>query len=503
VLIPADAAKYSPRYLDEAGQLRADAQLPEVSYRTVARWLKTIPDVLKVMAREGGDAFAASQDIISWRDLAKVRILQFVVMDHRVLDLWVMVPIREGWKLVRPWMSCAIDMRSRKWLAFVLCEVPSSTSIAAVIKKVVFKYGIPEEMYYDNGRDFRSEYLESGQLRTGEAHRIDDLGDRLGGVLTALGIRVRHAIVKNARAKLVEPAFVNAANFDRTLPNYCGHRPDARPARLEAMLKDHEIWMDGKASQPPFPTISHMAGLYDEFLESVNNRPHTGVGMEKVVPGGRGWLTPNECFAQLVGDVPRRTAPPEVLAMAFQRRKTLKVRNGEVRATFDGRLVHYRMTGNPIRLMGFNGKTAELGYDESDLSLGALYVDGVFIGLVDAVELREMGGDAQDFVDDERNRRAARREVKRFIQNVHGAVPIATAEERAARRAAVVPELIGPAREEQAVAMPAALVAAAAAMKERKAFNFADVPAVGIVAVEGKGADPDDVEFKFFRGSEK
>jgi hypothetical protein len=500
-LKPAEAAKYR-RYLDEAGELRADAQLPEASYSTLARYFQLIPEPLKVMACRGEDAFAATQDVLSFRDLTKTRPLQFVVCDHRVLDLFALVPTRGGWRLSRPWISAALDMRTRKWLSWVICEVPSSTSIAAVLKKVVFKFGIPEEVYWDNGRDYRSVYLEAGQLQTSESHRIADLGDRMGGVLSSLGIRVRHAIVKRARAKLIEPAFVNTANFDRSLIWYCGHRPDARPDRLAGMVRRHELWIQGKASESPFPTFSHIAGLYDSFLESVNNREHSGIGMEKVTPTGRGFLTPNEAFAALVGNVPRRTAPPEVLQMAFQRRKTLRVRNGEVCATFSGRQVHYRMLDNPLRLMGLNGRVVEMGFDEDDLSWGALYVDGSFVGLLDAAELRSMGG--EDFVIDERNRRAARREVKKFIETVHGAIPIATAEERAMRRAAIVPALIEPAREEQAAEMPAALVAAAAALEKRRSFRFSDdVPAIGVLT-QGRDVDaetnPGDDEFKFFAG---
>jgi len=507
LLNPIEASKYG-RYLDKEGRLRSDAQLPEASYHTFARWLNRIPSVLRVMARQGPEAFSATQDILSWRDLAATRAMEFIVMDHRTLDCFALIPIRGGWRIGRPWITCALDMASRRWLGWVMCEVPSSDSIASVLKKVIFQHGIPEAVLWDNGRDFRSHFLEGQRLRTSEPHRIGDLGDTMRGVLTTLGIRVHHSIVKRARAKLIEPAFVATANFDRTLPSWVGNRPQARPERLAEMVRQHERWVAGKAPGSPFPTIDHISGLYDELFESLNNREHSGLGMEKVMPTGRGWSTPNEVWSRLIGDVVKRTAPPEVLQMAFQRRKILKVRNGELCASFSGHQFHYRMTDEPLRLMGFNAESVELAYDQHDLGTGAVYHEGRFIGIVDSVGLRCMGRGSRDFVADERDRRVARREVKRFIQNVHQAIPIPGAEERAARRAAVRPALIEPAREEVAAQMPAALIEAAAAIEQRRSFKFNDVPPDQVeILTLGRGADtdtdPGEGEFNFFQGGNR
>ena len=71
--------------------------------------------------------------------------------------------MRDGkgvWKLGRPWITAAIDMWTRKWLAWFIVETPSSDSIAAVLKRVFLDHGLPEYCYWDNGRDFRSEWLE-------------------------------------------------------------------------------------------------------------------------------------------------------------------------------------------------------------------------------------------------------------------------------------------------------------------------------------------------------
>lgn len=487
-------AKYAG-WLDEAGCLKPDAQLPEASYETFRAWAGKIPDAVKVMARDGADKYSATQEILSFRELSQIQPLEYLVMDHRRLDLFCMTRYRGGWRLVRPWLTAAIDMRTRKWLGWSIVETPSSDSIASVLKRVFLDWGLPQACYWDNGKDFVCEWLEGRQRRQGESYRVTEFDAATRGVLESLGIRVHHAIVKRARSKIIEPNFLNTSWFDKNTPWWCGHRPDARPERLERLVREHEDWVEGRRADPVFRTIEEIAALYDEFLKSLNEREHTGEGMEKITPNGRGWMCPNECWERLIRNVPKRTAPPEVLQFCFHKRKTLTVRNGGVQQTFGGRTFHYRMPSNPVQLMALNGREVELSYDPHDLGTAALYFEGRFLGLVENIELRRMGEDA--FVEDERERRAARREVKDFIRQVHRAVHIPDVMERAARRRDVRPARIEPERIEEPAAVPAAIAAACAAANEERDFSFGQaVTALDVVAPADNSGD--DGAFQFF-----
>jgi hypothetical protein len=482
------------RYLDDSGRLSESAQLPEASYETFRSWFAKIPDVVKIMAREGDEAFH-NQEIISFRALAEIQPLQYVVMDHRRLDLFCLVRGRgEAWRLVRPWLTAAIDMRTRKWLAHVIVETPSSDSIASVLKRVFIDHGIPASLYWDNGRDFRCEWLEGKQRKQGETYRAGELEPATRGVLETLGIRVHHAIVRRARAKIVEPCFVATANFDKTLPEYCGHRPDARPERLQDLIDKHERWARGEGQERPFRTIEEIAGLYEEQLESINEREHPGEGMRKITPTGHGWMCPNEAFESLTRGMEIRKASPEVLQFCFAKRRELTVANGEIHPTFFGRKYHYRLAENGRALMALNGRQISFAYDPYDLGTAALYYDGAFLGLAHNVELRRMGESA--FVEDERDRRAVRREVKKFIQSVHRSIPMASPEERAARRMAV-----RPVRVDQSVTAPAKIApqiaAAVEAAREEKKFRFADAGA-DLARAADRAASQQDDEFQFF-----
>ncbi|MCE5311376.1 MAG: hypothetical protein LLG20_27370, partial [Acidobacteriales bacterium] len=273
-------AKYAG-WLDDAGRLRSDAQLPEASYETFRAWASKIPDAVKVMARDGEDKFSATQEILSFRELSQIQPLEYLVMDHRRLDLFCMTRTRDGWRLVRPWLTAAIDMRTRKWLGWSIVETPSSDSIASVLKRVFLDWGLPEACYWDNGKDFVCEWLEGRERRQGEAYRVTEFDTATRGVLETLGVRVHHAIVKRARSKIIEPNFGNTALFDKNTPWWCGHKPDARPERLEQLVRQHEEWVDGRREEPSFKTIEEIAALYDDFLMDLNEREHTGEGMEK------------------------------------------------------------------------------------------------------------------------------------------------------------------------------------------------------------------------------
>ena len=490
-----DRDKYA-RFVDEDGKLTAAAQLPKISYETFRVWFNRIPAMVRDMARAGNEAYRNRHDILSHRDIAATMPMDYIVMDHRRLDVFCLVKSRQGgWTLARPWLTAALDMRTRKWVGWVIVETPSSDSIATVLKQVFVNHGVPTAVYWDNGKDFICEWFEGRKRANRKAPAVGEMDDTWRGVLGTLDIQVHHAIIRNARAKLIEPNFNRVANFDRTLPEYCGHKPGTRTDAFDGMLADHEKWMAGERPAPAFRTIEQISTLYSAAMRNLNERPLEGDGMRKVTPTGRGWMCPNEAWELLIGKVARRTVPIDLLQMCFAKRKELTVHNGEVTTTLAGQVYHYRMADNSRRLMTLDGNTVELAYDPLDMGEAAIYYESRFFGLARCVELRRMG--EQAFVQDEKDRRGARREIKKAIEMAHHLAPVPTPEERLARRAEVVPQRLIAAQVEVPVDVPASVTEAAAATREEKAFRF-DAPA----AVERleQAAPASDDEFNFFQG---
>jgi len=498
LLTKSEAAQVGARYIDPQGCLRESAQFPEASEKTIGRCIGRLPKLARVMARQGEEAFSNRCEIISWRDIAALQPMAMVVMDHRALDLHTLVRTRDGWRLVRPWLTAAIDMRTRKWLAWVIVETPSSDSIAAVLRRVFLDHGLPECVYWDNGKDFRCEWLEGKHTRRRQSGKVSELDSAWRGVLDFLGVRVHHALPYRARAKIIESNFVRIANADKTMPEYCGHKPTARPERFAELIAQHEAWVAGQRESTPFRTIEQIAALYNDVIEDLNERELQGEGMQKFTPTGRGWMCPNECYEILVRHTTKRTVKPEDLQFCFTKRRELKVQHGELKMTLAGRSYHYRLLGNDRGLMMLDNETVELATDPLDLGEAAIYYQARFVGLAHCVELRRMGDSG--FVEDERLRRGARREVKKFLKAMGAAVPVPNSETRLERRKAVLPSRDNVPRLERPAELPAAIAEAQAAARADREFVFstADVD----VARATKPAPPDDDSdvFNFFQG---
>ncbi|MCB9384243.1 MAG: helix-turn-helix domain-containing protein, partial [Bryobacterales bacterium] len=89
-------------------RLRADAQLPKLSYSTFRNFAQEIPEPIKVLTRKGPDAFEKTQLPTSHRDYESLDPLELVVMDHRELDLvCVLPPSKRGReaRVGRPWIT--------------------------------------------------------------------------------------------------------------------------------------------------------------------------------------------------------------------------------------------------------------------------------------------------------------------------------------------------------------------------------------------------------------
>lgn len=259
------------------------------------------------------------------------------------------------------------------------------------------------------------------------------------------------------------------------------------------MIKRHEAWLCGEAPESPFRTIQEMATLYDAVISDLNERPIEGEGMQKATPTGRGWMSPGECWDKLIGRVERRTVRVEDLHVVFTKRRQVTVKHGEICATFGDEKFYYRIEGEPRQLMLLNGQLVELAFDPHDLGQTAVYWNSKFVGLANCVPLRKMGEDS--FVDDERARRAARRDIKRAVASIHEQIPVAGPEERLGRRREVLPQrLIGEAG--VPVVLPDAVAEAQEAMRVDREFRFEDASVE--IGVEKSAEQVEDDTFNFF-----
>jgi len=346
----------------------------EISYSTVRRIIKIIPPTVRVLGREGAKAFNARHGIYIPRSYADLRNREIFCGDHHEFDLFVHT--RSG-KLIRPWISAWLDLKTEVLVGWFISERPNSQSIALAFRHAVLPkddgiMGLPESVYVDNGKDYRSLYLEGKSKRLGRiatdtvdlfarAHGLGVLDTRaMDGLWQNMGIKVRHTIPYNAQAKPIERFFGTLErDFVQELPGWCAAKPDLRPVDiLKAQVHRHQRWLKGEVEDTPFLHIAEFGGLFDKWLfESYLRTPHARLGH-----------VPIEAYRQEYGTpvVPdERTL--DLLLMRAEKR--LVRRNGLELFERD------RWYWNE-KLLGREGTQVEVRWDPRELGKVLVYADG-------------------------------------------------------------------------------------------------------------------------------
>ena len=469
-----DDAKRLRNYLDSDGRLLPEAQLSPVTYETFRRLVRSLPQPLLTLARKGRENFDAVEVPYSYRALSKLEPLDWVVMDHRQLDLFCLLPDRKGWKIGRPWVTAALDMRTRRWLSWVIVAQPDSQSIATSMKRLLLEHGRPRAFYWDNGQDFECDWLD--------------------GVLQSLKIKVTHSIVKRARSKIIEPNFRRLSNFERTLPWWTGHKTAARPdERLGKLYKQHDRWLVDAKVERPFRTIDEISTLYDQLFADLNSKPLEGEGMQVVSADGLSYQSPEEAWNSLAGDVTREAVDRATLLFMFRDRRKVKVAHGQIRLSYHGSQFIYEPSSDdaPLALAPFNGKSVEVALDKLDLQTVAVFYEDKLVCLADNMELRGMREDA--FKEDEKVRRRMYRWFKSLIDAAHQQLDVPTPIEALERRVREAQELPEPERKTVNMIYPQ-VGQAVAAMGSRERFSFAQGGEIRSAEAE----DDSGTEFEFF-----
>jgi len=267
----------------------------ELSYSTVRRIIKTIPPAVRLLGREGAQAFQHRYGIYIPRSYGDLRNREIFCGDHHEFDLFVHT--RSG-RLIRPWLSAWQDLKTEVVVGWFISQRPSSETIALAFRHAVLPkqdgiMGLPESIYVDNGKDFRSHYLEGQSRRLGRipadavelfarAHGLGVLNlQAMEGIWRNLGIKVRHTMHYNPQAKPIERFFGTVErDFIQELPGWCGAKLAFRPVDiLKEQIRRHQAWLKGMVEQTPFLHLAEFALLFERWLEEhYLRRPHARLG---------------------------------------------------------------------------------------------------------------------------------------------------------------------------------------------------------------------------------
>lgn len=198
------------------------------SLATVKRRLLAIDWKRRVLAREGEAALLAALPHVT-RSKSHLHAMQAVNADGHVFDVRVKLPSGD---IGRPVMVAWQDLYSGKILSYRISETLNWHTVRLSFGDMVEKYGIPQEVFLDNGREFANKFM-SGRLK--HRFRFTIKEDEPDGVFSALGINVRWTTPYHGQSKPIEKAWKDLciegiAKHPACAGAYTGNKPTNKPA---------------------------------------------------------------------------------------------------------------------------------------------------------------------------------------------------------------------------------------------------------------------------------
>jgi len=307
-----------PRLYEIMAAIAADEGWDVPCLRTVqAHCQKVLDPKLKILGREGKTAFDNKCGPHITRDWTMVPAMGCWVGDHRQFDVLIPheVEITRGgvtcreWKWHRPWITCYIDARSWKPVAWAIdFDAPDGQRTMGCFVAGVEDHGAPGTLYLDNGKDFRMNRFAGGRPR---GQKGPDTGkvkeSHVKPILDILGVESKFALPFYPQSKIIEPFFrLVAEHFDKTFETYWGNRADNKPERVKKLQS-----LRGTAAKwaARGTTIENFRQAFEGWLTA-------DYELRKSPSKAAGGLSPLRAFHELraEGYVPRRP-PIEDLAL--------------------------------------------------------------------------------------------------------------------------------------------------------------------------------------------
>ena len=243
--------------------------------KTFIRRLRAeVPKQAIFMARHGDASWNKKYANYVPRDYSELNAGVCWVSDHAQID----VAVSFNGTVCFPWATVFRDAKTSKWLGWFLhADSPNSDHIFQAFYYGVLNFGIPEDVYLDNGKDYRCKDFAGGRTRVIKVKHKNNGGS----LIQNLGINIHFALPYNAQTKPVERDFLKIKEFlSKGFVGYRGGKITERPEKLKNEIKNEQIMQ-----------FDDFKKLFDRFIEEyLNKRPSKG----KVLQG----KCPDELWAE-------------------------------------------------------------------------------------------------------------------------------------------------------------------------------------------------------------
>lgn len=324
--------------------------LPLPAYASFYRKVQTaIPKPVEIMGRQGMKAFRDRCAPYIRRTYEGMTSNEWWIADNHTFD--VQTKGKNG-SIHRLYLTAFFDARSGIFTGCYVTDAPSSQATLIALRKGIVKYGIPENIYVDNGREFLT--FDVGGL----GHRLKkSQKDKFAPppVFERLGIKMTNAIVRNAKAKIIERRFRDVKDrLSRLFPTYTGGNVVERPERLKKVIKDTDN----------IPTDYEFTQAVEDILTYyMNEKPYSGA-----VSSDSGKSRMQVYREQLKEK--RVALELDLNLMLMRSTRSQKVGRRGVHLTVEGEKIDYY---NDDLILNHFGESVYCRYDPEDISKVRIY----------------------------------------------------------------------------------------------------------------------------------
>lgn len=324
--------------------------LPLPAYASFYRKVQTaIPKPVEIMGRQGMKAFRDRCAPYIRRTYEGMASNEWWIADNHTFDVQTK---GENGSIHRLYLTAFFDAHSGIFTGCYVTDAPSSQATLIALRKGIVKYGIPENIYVDNGREFLT--FDVGGL----GHRLKkSQKDKFAPppVFERLGIKMTNAIVRNAKAKIIERRFRDVKDrLSRLFPTYTGGNVVERPERLKKVIKDTDN----------IPTDYEFTQAVEDILTYyMNEKPYSGA-----VSSDSGKSRMQVYREQLKEK--RVAAELDLNLMLMRSTRSQKVGRRGVHLTVAGEKIDYY---NDDLILNHFGESVYCRYDPEDISEVRIY----------------------------------------------------------------------------------------------------------------------------------
>ena len=314
------------------------------------RVARDVDDYIKCMARDGQKAChdRYAPYIVRWYDDLNAN--DCWIADNHTIDVQ---SIDDKDKQHRLYLTGFLDAKSGVLVGYNITDTPSSQSTILALRNGIRKHGIPKVIYVDNGREFLTR--DVGGL--GHRTRKSSLAEfQPPPIFARLGIEMRNAIVRNARAKPIERTFRTLKEqFSRIFSGFNGGSVTERKESLKNVIKKGLL-----------PRDYVLRDALDEWIDGIYNCEDYG-GSEAQYKG----MSRIEVWNRSIAEVGMRTATDEDLNLMLARSTRMqKIKRNGVKILLHGEELWYM---DPTSTFKMIGQSVYVRYDPADLRYVRLY----------------------------------------------------------------------------------------------------------------------------------